>query len=135
MTIGQLAERSGVSVETVRYYERRGLLSAPARTSSGYRRYEPDAVARLRFIRRAQSLGFTLHEIEDLLALRVRAPRSCDAIGRKTHEKLTLVRAKIRQLQQIERSLTRLAAACDERRPTSECPMLHELEGTETDDA
>ncbi|MGQ0712322.1 MAG: MerR family transcriptional regulator [Gemmatimonadaceae bacterium] len=128
MMIGQLAERAGVNIETIRYYERRGLLPEPVRTASGYRSYDPDAVARLRFIKRAQRLGFTLHEIEDLLALRVGNDASCEAIGRKTREKIALVRQKIRELRDMERSLTRLAAACDARRPTGECPILHALE-------
>ena len=134
MLIGQLAERAGVNVETVRYYERRGLLSAPRRTASRYRQYDPDAVARLRFIRRAQGLGFTLHEVEDLLALRVHgegtSTATCEAVGRKTHEKIAVVRQKIHELQAMERSLARLAAACEARRPTGECPLLQALDGS-----
>ena len=135
MTVGELAERAGVNIETVRYYERRGLLPEPARTASGYRRYEPGALARLRFIKRAQGLGFTLHEVEELLALRVRGGATCDAVGRKTRAKIALVRAKLRELEAMEKSLTRLAAACDARRPTGECPILHALEEGEGDDA
>jgi MerR family copper efflux transcriptional regulator len=129
MTIGQLAQRAGVNVETVRYYERRGLLPEPARTSSGYRSYDPETLARLLFIKRAQRLGFTLHEVEDLLALRVRDPDTCEAVGHKTREKVALVRQKIRELGAMERSLARLAAACEARRPTGECPILDALEG------
>lgn len=129
MTIGQLAERAGVNVETVRYYERRGLLSEPARTGSGYRDYEPDAVARLRFIKRAQGLGFTLREIEELLGLRVHHEGACEAVGQKTREKITLVRQKIRELAAMEQSLARLAAACEARQRTGDCPILHALEG------
>jgi Hg(II)-responsive transcriptional regulator len=131
MTVGQLARRAGVHIETVRYYERRGLLPDPERTDSGYRRYEPDAVARLRFIKRAQGLGFTLHEVEELLTLRVRHEGACEAVGRRTREKVALVRQKIRELQAMERSLTRLAAACEAQRRTDDCPILHALEGTE----
>lgn len=131
MTIGQLAEQAGVNIETVRYYERRGLLLEPARTESGYRQYEPAAVARLRFIRRAKALGFTLHEIEELLRLRVRNAAACQAVGRRTREKLELVRRKIRELQAMERSLGSLAAACESRQRTTECPILHALEGTD----
>jgi Hg(II)-responsive transcriptional regulator len=128
MTVGELAARAGVNVETVRYYERRGLLPQPARTAAGYRRYEPDAVARLRFIKRAQRLGFTLHEVEELLALRVRHAGACEAVGRRARAKISLVRQKLRELEAMERSLTRLAAECDARRPTGECPILHALE-------
>jgi MerR family transcriptional regulator, copper efflux regulator len=128
MTIGQLAQRAGVNVETVRYYERRGLLSEPARTDSGYRDYEPDALARLQFIKRAQGLGFTLREIEELLGLRVHHEGACEAVGQKTREKITLVRQKMRELEAMERSLTRLAAACEARQRTGDCPILHALE-------
>lgn len=131
MMISQLAKEAGVNIETVRYYERRGLLAEPTRTASGYRQYEPDAVRRLRFIKRAQGLGFTLHEIEDLLALRVRSVASCEAMGRRTRDKIALVRTKIRELQVMERSLARLAAACRAQRRTGECPILQELEGSE----
>jgi Hg(II)-responsive transcriptional regulator len=136
MTIGQLAERAGVNIETVRYYERRGLLSEPARTHSGYRDYEPDALARVRFIKRAQGLGFTLHEIEELLALRVRHEGACEAVGRRTRDKIAVVRQKIRELKAMEQSLTRLAAACEAGRRTGDCPILHALEvGEDAGDA
>lgn len=136
MTVGQLADQAGVNIETVRYYERRGLLPKPARTDSGYRQYDPDAVTRLRFIKRAQGLGFTLHEVEELLALRVRHEGSCQAVGRRTRDKIALVRQKIRELRAIERGLARLAVACEARKRTDDCPILHALEGTEeADDA
>lgn len=132
MTIGQLAVRAMVNIETVRYYERRGLLPEPARTESGYRQYTSDAIARLRFIRQAQRLGFTLREIGELLALRVRHEGTCAAVGRRTHEKIALVRQKIRELQVIERSLTCLAAACAARHRTDDCPVLNALDEAET---
>ena len=136
MTVGQLAEQAGVNIETVRYYERRGLLPEPARTGSGYRRYEPEAVTRLRFIKRAQGLGFTLQDIEELLALRVRHERTCETVGLKTRDKIALVRQKIRELRAIERSLSRLAQTCEARGRTDDCPILHALERTEeADDA
>lgn len=134
MTVGQLADKAGVNIETVRYYERRGLLPKPARTDSGYRQYEPDAVKRLRFIKRAKGLGFTLHEVEELLALRVRHEGSCQAVGRRTRDKIAIVRQKISELQAIERSLARLAVTCEARKRTNDCPMLHALEGTEEGD-
>ena len=128
MKVGQLAERAGVHVETVRYYERRGLLPAPERTDSGYRQYEPEAVARLRFIKRAKVLGFTLHEIEELLELRVEHEGACEAVDHRTREKIGLVRQKIRELRAIERTLVRLTAACEARRRTDDCPILHALQ-------
>lgn len=131
MTIGQLAERAGVNIETIRYYERRGLLPDPDRTPSGYRRYEDDTVARLRFIRRAQGLGFTLREVADLLALRVRHPGACKAASQRTREKLSVVQQEIRELETMARSLTWLAEACDAGRQTGDCPILHALEDAE----
>lgn len=130
LTIGQLAEQTGfgVGVETIRYYERQGLLAAPPRTASGYRQYEPETVERLRFIRRAQGLGFTLEEIGDLLELRVDEVAACPAVEAGAHAKLSDVATKIRDLRRIQRSLERLVAACQAREPTSECPILEALE-------
>ncbi len=129
MNIGELAALAGVPAATVRYYERRGLLRPAPRTRSSYRQYSHQTADRLRFIKRAQGLGFTLHEIEELLALRVRHEGTCEAVGRRTREKIALVRQKVRELEAMERSLAQLAAACEARRPTGECPILHALEG------
>lgn len=126
--IGQLAAAAGVNVQTIRYYERRGIVSTPRRTPSGYRQYADDAVRKLRFIKRAQELGFALAEIQELLALRVRPGDACAAVRRKTREKAELVEQKIRDLQRIERTLERLAKACAQRRPTDECPILETLD-------
>lgn len=127
MTIGELASRAGVNVQTVRYYERRGILCEPERTPSGYRQYDPDALARLRFIRSAQELGFALVEIEDLLDLRVEDPGSCSVVEERTRSKLVDVRRKIRDLQQMESVLESLASACAARTETAECPILESL--------
>ena len=131
MRIGELAKCAGVNIETVRYYERRGLLAEPARTAAGYRRYNPDAAARLRFIKRAQRLGFTLQEIKDLLIVRTRPEAACVIVDHKTREKILVVRQKIEELRVVERCLTRLASACDARRPIQECPILQELEAAD----
>ncbi len=128
LTIGQIASAANVNIQTIRYYERRGLFPTPRRTPAGYRQYTADAVARLRFIKHAQELGFSLHEIEELLALRVRHGAACDAVERKTRSKLELVQQRIRDLQRMKRTLERLAAACTARRPTDECPILEVLE-------
>lgn len=127
MTIGELASRAGVNVQTVRYYERRGILREPERTSSGYRQYSADALERLRFIKGAQELGFTLEEIEDLLSLRVEDPASCSVVAERARSKLTDVRRKIRELQRMESVLKSLGAACASRTPTAECPILESL--------
>ncbi len=128
LTIGQVATAANVNIQTIRYYERRGMFAAPRRTPSGYRQYGHDAVSRLRFIKHAQDLGFSLKEIQELLGLRVRHGAACDAVERKTRDKIELVQQRIRDLQRMKRTLDRLAAACAARRPTDECPILEALE-------
>jgi len=128
LTRGELAQQGRVNSETIRYYERRGLFAAPRRSPSGYRQYSEDAVSRLRFIRHAQELGFSLNEIQDLLGLRVRHAAACDAVERKTREKIELVQQKIADLRRMKRTLERLAVACAARRPTDDCPILEALE-------
>src|SRR5260370_11159197 len=127
LTIGQVATAADVNVQTIRYYERRGLVPPPRRTPSGYRQYADDAVARLRFIKHAQELGFSLQEIQELLGLRVRHGAACDTVERKTRQKIEVVQQKIRDFQRMKRTLERLAAACAVRRPTAECPILEVL--------
>jgi Hg(II)-responsive transcriptional regulator len=128
LTIGQVAAAADVNIQTIRYYERRGLVTAPRRTASGYRQYGDDAVARLRFIKHAQDLGFSLTEIQGLLALRVRHADGCDAMERKARQKIALVDQRIQDLRRLKRTLTRLAAACTARQPTEDCPILEALE-------
>ena len=127
LTIGQVATAANVNIQTIRYYERRGMFAALRRTPSGYRQYAEEAVSRLRFIKHAQQLGFSLKEIQELLGLRVRHGAACDAVERKTRTKIDIVQQKIRDLQRMRRTLERLAAACAARRPTDECPILDAL--------
>src|SRR5574341_1089247 len=105
LSIGQVAAAGEVNVETIRYYERRGLFPASRRTPSGYRQYSEEAVSRLRFIKRAQELGFSLQEIQELLALRVRHAAACGAVERKTRQKIELVHRKIRDLERMAGTL------------------------------
>lgn len=128
LTIGQVAAAAVVNVQTIRYYERRGLFAAPRRTPSGYRQYAEEAISRLRFIKHAQELGFSLREIQELLGLRVRHGSACDAVERKTRQKMEVVQQRIRDLQRLKRTLERLAAACTARQPTDDCPILEVLE-------
>ena len=128
LSIGQVATAADVNVQTIRYYERRGLFPTSRRTPAGYRQYADDAVVRLRFMKRAQELGFALKEIQELLALRVRHAAACDAVERKARAKIALVDGKIRELQRLKRTLEHLAAACEARRPTADCPILETLE-------
>ncbi len=127
MTIGQVASGAGVNVQTVRYYERRGLLPEAPRTSGGYRMYDPEAIARLRFIKRSQDLGFSLEEITELLELRVEHGAACATVEAKAKEKIAMVEEKIDELQRIKAVLDELSRACDLREPTSDCPILEAL--------
>jgi MerR family copper efflux transcriptional regulator len=127
--IGQLAKRGGVRVDTVRYYERNGLLTARSRLASGYRRYSEIEVARLRFIRRAQALGFTLKEIKELLALS--AQRDVGRVKRSAQAKLKDVQARIAALQRVRDGLETLVAACPGHGRAADCPILRGLTGEE----
>ena len=132
LTIGNLAREAGVNLETVRYYERRGLLPKPPRSASGYRLFPSDAARRLRFIRRAQQLGFSLKEIRELLSLRVsRATTSKDIKGR-AEAKVTDIEAKIRSLEAMKKTLRKLTNICEGCVPVSECPILESLDGEDT---
>ena len=128
LTIGQLAKQGGVNRETVRYYEWRRLLSRPSRLISGYRVFSDDAVRRLRFIRHAKMLGFSLNEIRELLALRVDSIDACDRVRVRTQAKLADIDNKIRSLRQMKAALTRLVGACERRGKTNDCPILDSLE-------
>ncbi len=128
LRIGQVAAGASVNVETVRYYERTGMLAVPTRTVTGYRQYDAEAVRRIRFIKHAQALGFSLKEIRDLLALRVRHGEACGTIERKTRSKIALIDDKLRELTALRRTLKGLVASCEARKTTAECPVLETLE-------
>lgn len=128
LTIGQVAAAGNVNIETIRYYERRGLLPPTGRSPAGYRQYSADSIRRLRFIRHAQDLGYSLGEIQELLALRVRNGASCTTVENKTRDKIRIVDQRIRDLQRMKRTLERLAAACAARQVTDPCPILQALE-------
>lgn len=138
MSIGQLAHQGGVGVETVRFYERRGLLEDPPRSASGYREYPPEALERLRFIRRAKGLGFSLAEIEELLALAGVADDPCtdcdpdggDACTRvqaRIREKMAALDEQIASLERMRTSFEELARYCRSRREADACPFLESL--------
>lgn len=128
LRIGDLAKTASVNVQTVRYYERLGMLRPERRTAAGYREYDSDAALRLRFIKHAQLLGFSLKEIDQLLRLRVRRGAACATIERKTRDKIAFIDAKMRELRRLKRSLQRIAHACEIRKPTADCPLLELLE-------
>lgn len=135
LTIGQLARATGVGVETIRYYEREGLIPDPPRRKSGYRQYPPDMTRRVRFIRRAKALGFTLKEIGELLELRVDPAGDCADVRALARTKIAEVDVKLADLTRIKSALERLARACDGTGPTSDCPILDALtrEGLDAD--
>ena len=127
MKIGALAKQANVNIDTVRYYERQGLLPAPQRLMSGYRQYEQGDVARLRFVRRAKALGFTLIEIRELLTLS--SHREDDMAGMKAAaiEKLADVEDKLTELTRIRDGLKALVASCPGHGTLEQCPILNAL--------
>ncbi len=128
LTIGRLATEAGVNLETVRYYERQGLMPKPPRTASGYRLYSADAVRRLRFIKRAQELGFSLREVRELLLLRVSRTAKANAVRVRAESKIADIEAKIRTLESMKKSLRKLAQSCNGCAPISKCPILESLD-------
>ena len=131
LSIGQLAKRAGVGVETVRFYEREGLLAEPQRRQSGYRQYQSDTVDRLLFIRRAKELGFTLKEIKELLSLRVDEGKTCADVRQQAEAKIADIEDRIRSLQRMKRTLVKVTRQCSGSGPTSECPILESIERKE----
>jgi len=127
MQIGTLAERSSVGVETIRFYERQGLLPKPARTVSGYRSYPEDAVERVRFIRRAKELGFTLEEIGELLALKVSHGKSCESVRQRALDKVNDIDRKMRDLRKMRRALDALVQRCSGQEGIDDCTILDAL--------
>ena len=127
MRIGELAADANVNVQTVRYYERRGLLQAPRRAKSGFRTYDPETVRRIRFIRRAQSLGFTLDEIRDLLGLWTESGESCSAVEKRASATLRRIATKMEDLRHMSDALTQYVSACRGKSQLNGCPLLKAL--------
>ena len=128
LTIGRVARLAGVGVETIRFYERKGLIPDPPRKASGYRQYPQEAVYRIRFIRRAKALGFSLQETKELFALRVDSESTCQDIRNRAEAKILDIEEKIRVLAKMKDELAKLAAACETGAPVSECPILAALD-------
>lgn len=126
LTTGQVAEEAGVKNDTVRYYEKRGLIAEPPRTDGGYRQFPPETVQRIRFIKRAQELGFILSEIENLLDLADGQGTASDILDR-TEQKIDEIEEKIEHLKTLRNSLTELAEACPGEGPLSKCDILDSL--------
>lgn len=134
LTIGRLAARARVNVETIRYYERRGLIARPARRGGGYRHYTPAHVTRIRFIKRTQQLGFSLDEIADLLGMRVRPGAGCADVKKHALAKIEEIEGKIAALETMKSALARLARRCKGTGPSSNCPLLDALEHQQDDE-
>lgn len=129
MTIGRLAREAGVNIDTIRYYERNGLVPKPVRRASGYREYDAADVRRLRFILRAKDLGFTLAEIAELLSLS--ADRDVRGVKRRAEQRLEQVEHKIEELERVRRGLKTLIEACPGHGDLERCPIVAALSGEE----
>jgi len=125
MKIGEIAKRSNIGIETIRYYEKEGLLQEPARRPSGYRLYDETTLERLDYIRRAKELGFTLAEIRQLLELSFQAHEGCDHIRQRAEAKINDIEAKIRNLQRMRRSLNRILDRCN-KNSAKDCSLIHQ---------
>ncbi len=128
LKIGELAKKVGVNIQTIRYYERRGLLLPTTKLESGYRLYDNEAKKRLEFIRYSKELGFTLKETEELLSLRVSTTAKCGDIRKKAEAKLREVESKIEGLQTIRKVLNELIRTCHAGQPTEKCPILRTID-------
>lgn len=127
LTIGKLAKRAGVNLETIRYYERQELLPKPARSQSGYRAFPLESVERIRFIKQAQELGFSLKEIKELLALRSEPLSSGADVREKVEAKISDINEKMKTLRSIKKGLVQLKASCDGTSSITDCPILKSL--------
>ncbi len=128
LRIGEVASRADVNVQTLRYYERRGLLPAPRRRASGYREYPNDAVRLVRFIKRAQELGFTLRDIQELIDLRQNRAKSRAQVRALAAAKVSDIAARVRCLNAMRRALEELVHACDCDGTTRACPIIEALD-------
>ncbi len=128
LTIGRIARLAGVGVETIRFYEREGLIDKPPRKESGYRQYPEEAVARIRFIKRGKELGFSLKELKEILFLRINPGLTCEDIRVRAEVKITDIEKKIVALKKMKSALAKLTAACRGEVPANQCPILEALE-------
>jgi MerR family copper efflux transcriptional regulator len=127
LTIGDVAKQAKVRIETLRYYEREGLVASPPRSLSNYRLYPEDTVRRVQFIKRAQELGFSLKEIKEFLCLRVDPTTSCADVRARALEKITTIEEKMRALKAMKHALTQLVEECPGQGAVTDCPILESL--------
>jgi len=128
LKIGEVARRANVNLQTIRYYERRRLLAEPPRSAGNYRLYTPETVQRVRFIKRAQELGFTLEEIQELLSLRAAPKVQCAKVRARAEAKAADIEKRIRGLRAMQQSLIALIKECEDSGPVSKCPILDALD-------
>ena len=128
LLIGEVARLSMLNIETIRFYERRGLLDPPLRKPSGYRQYPASAVDRLLFIKNAKELGFSLTEISELLSLKLHSKTKCLDVKEKAEKKIVDIETKIKSLQRMKKALTELSKACVGKGSVKDCPILDSLE-------
>lgn len=127
LSIGKVAKRAGISVETIRFYERKGLLQEPQRKESGYRQYLEEDIRKLVFIQHAKNLGFSLNEIKDLISLQTDGKSTSRAVKDLAEHKLQDIEDKIKMLQRMRKTLKHLVDKCPGEGPTSQCPILDAL--------
>lgn len=127
MTIGQVAKETGVRVETIRFYEKEGLINEPERNPSGYRQYPAETVQRVLFIQRAKAIGFTLKEISDLLSIQTKPDACCGDVLDKAATKVEQIEAKISELQRMKDTLQKLTKQCVSHNDLDDCPILDAL--------
>ena len=134
LTIGNVARLTGIGVETIRFYEREGLINKPPRRKSGYRDYPVETVSRIRFIKRAKELGFALKEIKEILSLRIDPETTCNDIQKRAVTKIKDIDERIQSLLSIKNALMNLSENCKVNEPISECPILDFLESENSHD-
>ncbi|MFV0443462.1 MAG: heavy metal-responsive transcriptional regulator [Planctomycetaceae bacterium] len=123
LKIGEVARQADVGIDTIRYYERQGLLAEPERRPSGYRQYDESVVARLRFIRHTKELGFTLNEIKELLALWFNRQTRCEHVRGLAEKKIHNIEEKVRRLNKMKQSLKQIVRQCVDRNQVDQCPL------------
>lgn len=128
LTIGQLAKKADINIETIRYYERRALIPKPYRRESGYREYSEETVKRIQFIKHAKELGFSLKEIHELLSLKLDPKTPCSEVKNRAEAKIADIEEKLKTLQGMKKALVKLTKACSGKGPVIECPILEALE-------
>ena len=128
LTIGKVAKKANVSIETIRYYEKRHLIPEPMRNRSGYRQYPSETVSRIQFIKRAKELGFSLNEINELLSLRINPDTSCRDVRERAEKKIKSIQVKIETLLTMKGALENLVVQCKDKGSSKDCPILDALD-------